>query len=80
MGLQKALYRFIMTNGEDDEVDLDEIEIPTDGIDMKLYQLMKSKMVKSVSVENMDEVICAITDKIIDKYTSAVRGLYANGN
>ena len=80
MGLQKALYRFIMTNGEDDEVDLDEIEIPTDGLDMKLYQLMKSKMVKSVSVENMDEVICAITDKIIDKYTSAVRGLYANGN
>lgn len=41
---------------------------------------MKSKMIKSVSVENMDEVICAITDKIIDKYTSAVRGLYANGN
>lgn len=80
MGLQKALYRFIITNGEDDEVDLDEIEIPTDGLDMKLYQLMKSKMIKSVSVENMDEVICAITDKIIDKYTSAVRGLYANGN
>lgn len=41
---------------------------------------MKSKMIKLVSVENIDEVICAITDKIIDKYTSAVRGLYANGN
>lgn len=80
MGLQKALYRFIVTNGEDDEVELDEIEIPTNGLDIKLYNLMKSKMIKSVSVENMDEVICAITDKIIEKYTSAVRGMYTDGN
>ena len=43
-GLQKALYRFIIIT---DEVDIDEIEISTDGLDMELYQLMKSKIIKS---------------------------------
>lgn len=81
MGLQKALYRFVNTyGGEDEEVDLDELELPTDGLDLKLYGLMKSKMIKSVSLENIDEVICSITDRILEKYTSAVRGLYSNGN
>ena len=82
MGLQKALCRFVGTYGQDDEegVDLDEINFPTEGLDMKLYNLMKSKMIKSVSLDNMDEVIYSITDRIIDKYTSAVRGLYTNGN
>lgn len=81
MGLQKALYRFVNTYGqEDEEVDLDELDLPTDGLDLKLYGLMKSKMIKSVSLDNIDEVICSITDRILEKYTSAVRGLYSNGN
>ena len=81
MGLQKALYRFVNTyGGEDEEVDLEELDLPTDGLDMKLYRLMKSKMIKSVSLDNVDEVICSITDRILEKYTSAVRGLYSNGN
>lgn len=81
MGLQKALYRFVNTySQEDEEVDLEELDLPTDGLDMKLYRLMKSKMIKSVSVDNVDEVICSITDRILEKYTSAVRGLYSNGN
>lgn len=58
MGLQKALYRFVNTYGqEDEEVDLDELDAPTDGLDLKLYGLMKSKMIKSVSLDNIDEVI-----------------------
>lgn len=81
MGLQKALYRFVNTYGqEDEEVDLEELDLPTDGLDLKLYRLMKSKMIKSLSLDNVDEVICSITDRILDKYTSAVRGLYSNGN
>lgn len=81
MGLQKALYRFVNTyGGEDEEVDLEELDLPTDGLDLKLYRLMKSKMIKIVSLDNVDEVICSITDRILEKYTSAVRGLYSNGN
>ncbi|WP_297130398.1 hypothetical protein [Terrisporobacter sp.] len=81
MGLQKALYRFVnIYGGEDEEVDLEELDLPIDGLDLKLYGLMKSKMIKNVSLENIDEVICSITDRILEKYTSAVRGLYSNGN
>ena len=61
-------------------MDLDEIDLPTEGLDMKLYNLMKLKMMKYISLYNMDEVICLITDRIIDRYTSAVRGLYTGRN
>ena len=40
MGLQKALYRFIVNNSEDYEcVDLEEIEPPNDGLDFKLLKI-----------------------------------------
>ena len=78
MGLQKALYRFIIKYGEDDQVYLDDIEYPEDGLDFKLYNLMKSKMITELNTENIDEVISKISDKILNKFTSAVRGLYKN--
>lgn len=81
MGLQKALYRFILNNGkETEEVDLDEIDPPENGLDFKLYNLMKKKMVKEINMDNIDEVIYLISDKIIEKYTAAVRGMYQDGN
>lgn len=81
MGLQKALFKFIVNNSEDgEEVDLDDIDAPEDGLDFKLYNLMKKKMISEVSLDNMDEVIYAISDKIIEKYTTAVRRLYSDGN
>ena len=76
MGLQKALYRFVMNNGEDGEVDLDEIDVPENSLDLKLYNLMKEKMVTEVNLENIDSVIYLISDKILEKFSSAVRGLY----
>lgn len=76
MGLQKALYRFIMNykeeNGED--VYIDEMEPPVDGLDLKLYNLMKKKMVDEVNIDCIDEVIYAISDKILERYTDALRG------
>ena len=82
MGLQKALYRFIQNNSEenDDEVEINEIEVPYDALDVKLYNLMKRKMVDVVNYDNIDEVIYAISDKILDKYSSAVWRLQQNGN
>lgn len=81
MGLQKALYRFIVNNSEDnEEVDLDEIEAPSDGLDFKLYNLMKKKKISELNIENMDEVIYSISDKMLEKYTAAVRRLYSDGN
>ena len=81
MGLQKALYRFIVNNSEDHEcVDLEEIEPPNDGLDFKLYNLMRKKKISELNIENIDEVIYSISDKMLEKYTAAVRGLYSNGN
>ena len=80
MRLQKALYRFIVNNGDGEEVDLEQIEYPSDGLDFKLYTLMKKKMIRELSVDNMDEVICLISDKILEKHTAAIKGLYQNEN
>ncbi|HDR4571200.1 MULTISPECIES: hypothetical protein [Bacillus cereus group] len=81
MGLQKALYRFIVNNGDDGEqVDLEQIDIPIDQLDFKLYNLMRKKMIYELSVDSIDEVIYAISDRIIEKYASAVRGLSLYGN
>lgn len=81
MGLQKALYRFIVNNSEDHEsVDLEEMEPPNDGLDFKLYNLMRKKKISELNIENIDEVIYSISDKMLEKYTAAVRRLYSNGN
>lgn len=77
MGLQKALYRFIINNSNDNEsVDLEEIEYPEDQLDAKLFNLMKAKRVSQVTIHNIDEVITMISDRVIEKYTNAVRRLY----
>lgn len=81
MGLQKALYRFIVNNDEDhEEVDLEEMEAPSDGLDFKLYNLMRKKKISELNIENIDEVIYSISDKMLEKYTAAVRRLYSDGN
>ncbi len=82
MGLQKALYRFIINNnvGDYESVDLSSIEAPTDGLDFKLYNIMKNKFVDELNIENIDEVICLISDKILEKHSAAIKGLYNNGN
>lgn len=81
MGLQKALYRFIINNSADNyEVDLEDIDPPTNGLDLKLYNLMKKKMVTEVSLEKIDEVIYTISDRILEKFSTVVREMGSNGN
>ena len=82
MGLQRALYRFIINNnvGDYESVDLSSIEAPTNGLDFKLYNIMKNKFVDELNIENIDEVICLISDKILEKHSAAIKGLYNNGN
>lgn len=81
IGLHAALHRFIINNSEDNEyVDLEQIDPPTTPLDLKLYHLMKKKMIEELTIDTIDEMIYAISDRIIEKYTSAVKGLSANGN
>lgn len=80
-GLHMALQRFIVNNGEDEEyVDLDQIDPPNNALELKLYHLMKKKMVEEISIDTIDEVIYKISDRIIEKYTSVVKGLISYGN
>lgn len=76
MGLQKALYKFIETNKgrDDEEVDLEDIELPNSELDKKLYKLMKGKMISRLNLDNVDEVIYLISDGIVEKFTSKIRG------
>lgn len=77
MGLQKALYRFIINNSDDQEsVDIEEMEYPENPLDCKLYSLMQAKRVSELTIHNIDEVITMISDRVIDRFTTAVRGLY----
>lgn len=81
MGLQKALYRFIINNDNEGEaVILDEINVPDNGLDFKLYNLMKNKFIREINLENIDEVISLISDKILEKNAIAIKGLYRDGN
>lgn len=82
MGLQRALIAFILNNSAEGEesVILDEMIAPEGGLDFKLYSLMKNKRVEEVSMENIDEVICQISDHILAKHTAAIKEACGNGN
>lgn len=76
MGLRTALERFIRSYSEDDDyVEINQLEDPTDLLDYKLYNLMKHKSVIELDYENIDEVIGRISNGIIEKYVHAVKGL-----
>lgn len=79
-GLRMALERFISTYAEDDDdvVELSQITQPEDLLDYKLYNLMMSKSVEELNVDNIDEVIGRISHQIIEKYVKAVKELVAN--
>lgn len=81
-GLSKALHQFIINYSDDDQeyVDLTILETPKNTLDKKLYILMKKKMVSEISLNTIDEVIYKISDRIVDRYVSAMKGLLRNGN
>lgn len=82
LGLSKALFKFIDNNTEygNDEVELDFMEEPADLLDLKLYHLMKSKGVEVLNLDNIDEVIYKVSDRMIEKFVKAVRRLESNGD
>lgn len=82
MGLQRALSSFLIhanTGNAEEGVYINEIDPPENALDSKLYSLMQSKNITELNMDNIDEVICKISDKLIMRYTDAVRGLQ-NGN
>lgn len=78
MGLQKALISFInhANDGDlDEEVQIDEIELPESELEIKLYNLMKDKNIEELSMDNLDEVIYKISDHLLMRYCDVIRGI-----
>lgn len=79
-GLSKALQIFIINNSDDGDVDIQDMQEPKGSLDFKLYNLMKSKKVTELNNDNIDEVIYMISDRIIEKFTTALGGLVTDGS
>ncbi|MGE7948159.1 hypothetical protein [Lysinibacillus sp. NPDC093688] len=79
-GMRIALERFISNyaDEDDDVVELSQMTQPEDLLDFKLYNLMTSKAVEELHVDNIDEVIGRISHQIIEKYVKAVKELVAH--
>ncbi|SDQ91890.1 hypothetical protein [Virgibacillus salinus] len=79
-GLSKALQAFIINNSDDGDVDIEDMQEPDGSLDLKLYNLMRKKMVTELNMDNIDEIIYMISDRIIEKYTAAVEGVIMDGS
>jgi len=80
IGLTKALQMFISNHSTDGDIDLDDMNEPDGHLDWKLYTLMKNKGVTRLNNDNIDEVIHAISDRMIEKYTTALGEMINNGS
>ena len=79
-GLYIALEQFIINNNlSDDNISLDSC-IPNSDLDNKLLVLMQASSIQYLTKEDIEDVICKISDHLIEKYTHTVRSLNNNGN
>jgi len=76
-GLRMALER-LLSDEEDGVIELSQFTPPDDLLDFKLYNLMISKGIEELTVDNIDEVIGRISHQIIEKYVKAVKELVAH--
>jgi len=76
-GLRMALER-LLSDEEDGVIELSQFTPPDDLLDFKLYNLMISKGIEELTVDNIDEMIGRISHQIIEKYVKAVKELVAH--
>lgn len=74
MGLQKALMEYLRIENKDIII-LDEIEEPTDPLFRKLNRFLKVKRIKKYGSDDIDDVIHAISDRIIEKHYQVIKEL-----
>ena len=81
MGMQKALMKMIKEKSDDGEsLDFTDMEMPEEPLYAKLYNLLKSKGIDGVDINNIDEVIYKSSDRILEKFSNVIKGLNENGN
>ena len=81
MGMQKALMKMIKEKSDDGEsLDFNDMEMPEEPLYAKLYNLLKSKGIDGVDINNIDEVIYKSSDRILETFSNVIKGLNENGN
>ena len=71
MGMQKALMKMIKEKSDDGEsLDFNDMEMPEEPLYAKLYNLLKSKGIDGVDINNIDEVIYKSSDRILEKFSN----------
>lgn len=73
-GLYRALKRFI-DNYLYDGMNVLDISTPENNLDLKIYMLLQAKNIEDLNDDNIDDVIFKISDGLIEKYNSAIRGM-----
>lgn len=66
--------------GELVSLDFNDMEMPEEPLYAKLYNLLKSKGIDGVDINNIDEVIYKSSDRILEKFSNVIKGLNENGN
>ena len=78
MGLQKALMEFLYNNNSmnsEEGIQIDEMDPPSNALELKLYSLMQAKNVTELSLDNIEEVVYKISDNLLTRYKDAGRGI-----
>jgi hypothetical protein len=79
LGLTQALFRMLnQYGGENQEIIISDQETFSEELNKKLLSLLKIYKVEVVNQENLDEVIHAISDKVILKHYNAIKELNRN--
>ena len=79
LGLTHAFMRMInLYGGENQEIIISDQESFNEELNKKLLTLLKIYKVPSLSIENIDEVIHSISDKIMHKHYQAIKELSKN--
>ncbi len=80
IGLNRALTSFVESYGKDEQFVAIASIVPENGLDEKLKDLMQSKGIDEISLEDLDETIQKMSDGIIEKYTDSIKEMAENGN
>jgi len=79
MGLQRALNNMITELSDDTEaLYIEEMAIPENILMFKLYSLLKSKHVEELNMDNIDEVIDRISDRMMSRFYATVKEISIN--
>lgn len=74
IGLERALTQFILQYCEEQDfnINLNDLEPPVKELDLKIYNLLRSKSIESIDLESLDKIIHQMTDRLVETHYRAI--------